>query len=86
MLFFIHGINKQAYYETEESVKESVLKGKTYASIVVPQNFSESLQARIEDWRSSNVADIYSSEITVFRDVSSKCKIQGGLKLGCQAL
>ncbi|KAF2878619.1 hypothetical protein ILUMI_27552 [Ignelater luminosus] len=60
------------YYDTEDHARESVLKGKTYASIIVRENYSEALRARVDDWRNSLPWDIEASEIDVIRDLTSK--------------
>ncbi|KAF5291190.1 hypothetical protein FQA39_LY14432 [Lamprigera yunnana] len=60
------------YYDTEDEAKNAVEVGEMHASIVIRHNYTLALQARIEDWRSSLPWDIKSSEISVYRDVSSK--------------
>ena len=60
------------YYETDYQATESVLKGKTYASIIIRSNYTKALQARIADWRDAYSWDITASEIDVLRDVTSK--------------
>ncbi|KAK4876455.1 hypothetical protein RN001_012877 [Aquatica leii] len=60
------------YYKSEEDAKQAVEKGQVYASIVIKRNYTAALQTRVEDWRNSLPWDIESSEIEVYRDVSSK--------------
>ncbi|KAF2899985.1 hypothetical protein ILUMI_06201 [Ignelater luminosus] len=60
------------YYDSEEMARESVLKAETYASVVVKQNYSSALKARLETWTEAEPWDIYFSDIDVFRDVSNK--------------
>ncbi|KAK5645434.1 hypothetical protein RI129_006734 [Pyrocoelia pectoralis] len=60
------------HYTSEEDANESVRKGLMYASIIIKHNYSSALQARMSDLRSTLPWDIKSSEIDVYRDVSSK--------------
>ncbi|KAK4876227.1 hypothetical protein RN001_012649 [Aquatica leii] len=59
-------------YESDFKATESVLKGKTYASIVIKGNYTQALQTRIESWRDARSWDIKASEIDILRDVTSK--------------
>ncbi|KAB0795313.1 hypothetical protein PPYR_12152 [Photinus pyralis] len=60
------------YYTSEQDAKESVRKGGMYASIAIKHNYSLALQARMVDLKNSHPWDVQSSEIDVYRDVSSK--------------
>lgn len=59
------------YYNSEDEARESVLKGKTYASIVVRRNYSAAMRNRVDDWQYTDDWDMEASEIDVFRDVSN---------------
>ncbi|KAF5308502.1 hypothetical protein FQR65_LT06167 [Abscondita terminalis] len=59
-------------YESDLKAVESVLKGKTYASIVIRRNYTQAFQTRIDDWRDASSWDIKASEIDILRDVTSK--------------
>ncbi|XP_031350511.1 ABC transporter G family member 20-like [Photinus pyralis] len=63
---------KFVYYESDYEATNSVLKGKTYASIVIKSNYTTALQARIAEWRDAEPWDIAASEIDVLRDTTSK--------------
>ncbi|KAK5645536.1 hypothetical protein RI129_006836 [Pyrocoelia pectoralis] len=60
------------YYDTDNEATGSVLKGNTYASIVIKTNYTKALQARIDHWREAKSWDITASEIDVLRDTTSK--------------
>ncbi|KAF2897639.1 hypothetical protein ILUMI_08551, partial [Ignelater luminosus] len=60
------------YFDSEDDARESVLRGKNYASLVVRHNYSAALRNRIENWQRTKPWDMTSSEIDVFRDLSNK--------------
>ncbi|KAF5291183.1 hypothetical protein FQA39_LY14425 [Lamprigera yunnana] len=60
------------YYESHQKAIESVLKGKTYASVVIKGNYTKALQLRVDHWRDAGRWIIQESEIDVLRDVTSK--------------
>ncbi|KAF2883419.1 hypothetical protein ILUMI_22753 [Ignelater luminosus] len=66
-----HGLNL-IYYNSEEEATESVLKGDNYASVVVPENYSDSLKRRILRWKWSRQWDVKYSTVNVVPDLSNK--------------
>ncbi|KAB0795299.1 hypothetical protein PPYR_12138 [Photinus pyralis] len=72
-LYYLKGKDLNfVYYESDYEATNSVLKGKTYASIVIKSNYTTALQARIAEWRDAEPWDITASEIDVLRDTTSK--------------
>ena len=67
--FFI--INDQVYYASEDDAMAAARKGNIWAVVIFPQNFSSSLEARLEDPRGAEEDIIDSSIVDVHMDVSS---------------
>lgn len=59
----------QEYYDDFSEAKDDIKKGKTRGIIYFKQNFSESLQARIEDANFATDADLLAGQIQVFLDM-----------------
>ncbi|KAB0791589.1 hypothetical protein PPYR_03389 [Photinus pyralis] len=60
------------YFESEGDAIASVMKGETYASIVIRRNYSRGLHVRAYDWQGLSVSELAGSSIDVFRDLSNK--------------
>ncbi|XP_031351269.1 ABC transporter G family member 20-like isoform X2 [Photinus pyralis] len=72
-LYYLKGKDLNfVHYKTDHEGVDSVLKGETYASIVIKANYTEGLQARIAKGCNATPWDISASEIEVLRDTTSK--------------
>lgn len=60
------------YYATEQEARRSVEKGESWAMMVVPRNFSESLLSRIDQGKDAPLWDLQHSVIDVFADKSNE--------------
>lgn len=60
------------WQESVDDAKKLVTKGKSWAALVVPSNFSDALRARIEMGRSVDDANLLSSSIDVYADKSNE--------------
>ncbi|XP_030761638.1 ABC transporter G family member 20 [Sitophilus oryzae] len=60
------------YYATEEEARTAVVKGKSWAMLVVPHNFSDSLRSRIELGKDTPAWDLETSKIHVTPDKSNE--------------
>ncbi|KAL1498235.1 hypothetical protein ABEB36_009067 [Hypothenemus hampei] len=60
------------YYATEEEARRTVAKGKSWAMLVVPHNFSDCLRSRIDNGRDAPDWDVDGSVISVFADKSNE--------------
>ncbi|XP_031331082.1 ABC transporter G family member 20-like isoform X2 [Photinus pyralis] len=59
-------------YETEGDAIDAVNRGETYASVIVKENYTTALKARISNGRRSDEWDMFHSTIDVYRDASVK--------------
>lgn len=64
----------QHYYNTTDEAIDTVKKGNTWATLVIPNNFSDALRNRMNLGRSVQGWDIDSSTVYVHQDKSSKWK------------
>ncbi|KAH0998486.1 hypothetical protein HUJ05_009704, partial [Dendroctonus ponderosae] len=60
------------YYATEAEARQTVEKGKSWAMLVVPNNFSDSLRSRIDNGKDTPSWDLAGSVIDVFSDKSNE--------------
>ncbi|KAK4878338.1 hypothetical protein RN001_010844 [Aquatica leii] len=70
----------KVHYDSEHSAKDSVLSGKTYASILIKENYTRELRTRLDNWQDASYTTIFGSTIYVFKD-PSKTPISGFLKM-----
>lgn len=62
----------QRYYKSEAEARSMVEKGKSWAVLVVPHNFSDSLRSRLDNGKDVPEWDLITSTIDVYQDKSSK--------------
>lgn len=60
------------YVENESIAREMVRRGKSWAVIVVPHNFTDALWSRIENSRDAPLEDLMASTISVYPDKSNE--------------
>ncbi|KAJ8985043.1 hypothetical protein NQ317_016954 [Molorchus minor] len=60
------------YYGNEEDARRRVEKGHTWAMLVVPHNFSDSLRSRLDNGRDVPQWDLLTSSIGVYQDKSNE--------------
>nr|CAI5834721.1 unnamed protein product [Callosobruchus analis] len=60
------------YYGTEEEARRSVIKGNSWAVMVVNSNFSDSLRNRLEFGKDVDQGDLFGSTIAVYPDKSNE--------------
>ncbi|KAF7271422.1 hypothetical protein GWI33_015708 [Rhynchophorus ferrugineus] len=60
------------YYASEEEARSTVERGKSWAMLVVPHNFSESLRARMDQGKDVEQWDLETSKIDVYADKSNE--------------
>ncbi|XP_066145977.1 ABC transporter G family member 20 [Euwallacea fornicatus] len=61
-----------SYHATEEEARQAVERGKSWAMLVVPHNFSDALKSRIENGRDTPEWDVAAGVIDVFADKSNE--------------
>ncbi|XP_025836183.1 ABC transporter G family member 20 [Agrilus planipennis] len=62
----------QNYFDTINEAKDSVIRGKSWAVIIVPHNYSDALRERLEAWRYASEWDIEYSSVEVYQDKSNE--------------
>lgn len=60
------------YYDTVDEAKHAVRKGKAWAVLEFPANFTNALYRRYENGRELDLSTLATSEISVWMDQSSK--------------
>ncbi|CAH1990007.1 unnamed protein product [Acanthoscelides obtectus] len=60
------------YYQTEEDARQSVVRGQSWAVMVVRHNFSDSLRNRLEYGKDVDEGDLFGSTISVYQDKSNE--------------
>ncbi|RZC34819.1 ABC transporter G family member, partial [Asbolus verrucosus] len=64
--------NHFTYYPTVKEGQEPVRQGKSWATLVFANNFSDAIRARVNDGRSVSDADLNSSTVHVYQDKSNE--------------
>ncbi|XP_022918128.1 ABC transporter G family member 20 [Onthophagus taurus] len=61
-----------SYFDTLEKAQDEVRAGNSWAAVHFRHNFSDAIRARLNDGRSLSEANVISSEVDVYQDISNQ--------------